>query len=206
MGSSSTAIPQKTVEFIRMDEGSKEDYQLLHALEQRYIEKLPDRILTALDGLKDSLAGYKVTRLEHSLQTATRAEKHGADDELIVAALIHDIGDDLAPENHRQMAAAIIRPYVRSPHGSGNASIYSRWYIMLTNWGWIRMSGSAIVAINGLTMQNNSAVTGISCHLTLIILHCRLAILKTGCAPFSHGRHLILKFLTPQPSQAFLAC
>ncbi|MGB1911580.1 MAG: HD domain-containing protein [Candidatus Puniceispirillaceae bacterium] len=113
MGSSSTAIPQKTVEFIRMDEGSKEDYQLLHALEQRYIEKLPDRILTALDGLKDSLAGYKVTRLEHSLQTATRAEKDGADDELIVAALIHDIGDDLAPENHSQMAAAIIRPYVR---------------------------------------------------------------------------------------------
>ena len=113
MGPSSTAIPQKTVEFIRMDEGSKEDYQLLHTLEQRYIEKLPDRILTALDGLKDSLAGYKVTRLEHSLQTATRAEKHGADDELIVAALIHDIGDDLAPENHSQMAAAIIRPYVR---------------------------------------------------------------------------------------------
>ena len=113
MGSSSTAIPQKTVEFIRMDEGSKEDYQLLHTLEQRYIEKLPDRILTALDGLKDSLAGYKVTRLEHSLQTATRAEKDGADDELIVAALIHDIGDDLAPENHSQMAAAIIRPYVR---------------------------------------------------------------------------------------------
>ncbi len=59
MGPSSTAIPQKTVEFIRMDEGSKEDYQLLHTLEQRYIEKLPDRILTALDGLKDSLAGYK---------------------------------------------------------------------------------------------------------------------------------------------------
>ena len=113
MGPSSTAIPQKTVEFIRMDEGSKEDYQLLHTLEQRYIEKLPDRILTALDGLKDSLAGYKVTRLEHSLQTATRAEKDGADDELIVAALIHDIGDDLAPENHSQMAAAIIRPYVR---------------------------------------------------------------------------------------------
>ncbi|MEC8743034.1 MAG: HD domain-containing protein [Pseudomonadota bacterium] len=113
MGSSSTAILQKTVEFIRMDEGSKEDYQLLHTLEQRYIEKLPDRILTALDGLKDSLAGYKVTRLEHSLQTATRAEKDGADDELIVAALIHDIGDDLAPENHSQMAAAIIRPYVR---------------------------------------------------------------------------------------------
>ena len=113
MGSSSTAIPQKTVEFIRMDEGSKEDYQLLHTLEQRSIEKLPDRILTALDGLKDSLAGYKVTRLEHSLQTATRAEKDGADDELIVAALIHDIGDDLAPENHSQMAAAIIRPYVR---------------------------------------------------------------------------------------------
>jgi predicted HD phosphohydrolase len=54
-----------------------------------------------------------VSRLGHSLQAATRALRAGADDELIVAALIHDIGDDLAPYNHSQIAAAIIRPYVR---------------------------------------------------------------------------------------------
>lgn len=113
MASSTIDQQAETVNFIRMDEGSVEDYQLLHRLEQHYIAKLPDRILHALNALDDSLSGYKITRLEHVLQTATRAEKDGADDEMVVAALIHDIGDDLAPENHSQMAAAIIRPYVR---------------------------------------------------------------------------------------------
>ena len=78
-----------------------------------YIARLPDRILAALGSLDDGLDGYQVTRLQHSLQTATRAQADGADIEMVVAALIHDIGDELAPENHSQLAAAIIRPYVR---------------------------------------------------------------------------------------------
>ena len=102
------------VSFRRMDEGTVEDYQFLYQLEQNYIRGLPDRILAALAELKGSLSGYQVCRLKHSLQTATRAENDGADIELIVAALIHDIGDALAPENHSQIAAAIIRPYVRT--------------------------------------------------------------------------------------------
>ncbi len=106
--------PQQTVSFTRMEAGTKEDYALLDRLEKAYISALPQRILSALENLQDSLGGYQVTRLEHSLQTATRAEEDGADIELIVAALIHDIGDDLAPENHSQMAAAILRPYVRA--------------------------------------------------------------------------------------------
>ena len=96
-----------------MDEGTADDYRLLHQLETQYRSALPDRLLKALEGLDDSLAGYQVSRLTHSLQTATRAEADGADIELIVAALVHDLGDDLAPENHSQLAAAIIRPYVR---------------------------------------------------------------------------------------------
>ena len=102
------------VSFTRMDEGTKEDYALLHHLERDYIASLPDRLLAALEALDNSLAGYQISRLQHSLQSATRAEADGADDELIVAALIHDLGDDLAPENHSQLAAAIIRPYVRA--------------------------------------------------------------------------------------------
>ena len=97
-----------------MDEGSVEDYALLHSLETDYVKGLPDRIINALLRLDDTLGGYQVTRLQHSLQSATRAEADGADIELIVAALIHDIGDELAPENHSQMAASIIRPYVRA--------------------------------------------------------------------------------------------
>jgi len=105
---------EKTVSFTRMDAGTQADYALLEKLEKSYISGLPQRILSALENLQDTLGGYQVTRLEHSLQTASRAEADGADIEFIVAALIHDIGDDLAPENHSQMAAAIIRPYVRA--------------------------------------------------------------------------------------------
>ena len=101
------------VSFSRMDEGTPEDYALLGKLENCFIAELPDRLLAALEGLQNSLAGYRIDRLQHSLQSATRAEADGADIEMIIAALVHDLGDDLAPDNHSQMAAAIIRPYVR---------------------------------------------------------------------------------------------
>lgn len=102
-----------TVSFTRMQDGTREDYALLDRLEREHAAELPDRLLEALRGLEHSLEGYKVTRLEHSLQAATRAEADGADIELIVAALVHDLGDDLSPYNHAQLAASIIRPYVR---------------------------------------------------------------------------------------------
>ena len=101
-----------TVSFIQMKDGTYEDYALLHDLNRDYHAALPDRILGAMKGLDSGLSGYKISRLEHSLQTATRAEHDGASIDWIVGALIHDIGDDLAPENHSQMAASIIRPYV----------------------------------------------------------------------------------------------
>jgi predicted HD phosphohydrolase len=102
-----------TVSFKRMEDSTREDYELLEIYERDYVRELPGRILTALGLLKDSLGGYPVSRLDHSLQTATRALRDGADDELVVAALIHDIGDDLAPYNHAEIAAGILRPYVR---------------------------------------------------------------------------------------------
>ncbi|MDA9929833.1 HD domain-containing protein [Alphaproteobacteria bacterium] len=103
----------ETVSFRRMDEGTPEDYAFLDKLEHEFVQALPERLLGALKGLQNTLAGYKIDRLHHSLQSATRAENDGADIEMIVAALVHDLGDDLAPDNHSQMAAAIIRPYVR---------------------------------------------------------------------------------------------
>ena len=100
------------VQFTEMKHGSKEDYELLSKFEKEYAEKLPDRILEALLNLGDSMDGYQVSRLEHSLQSATRAERDGADEEMIVATLLHDIGDSLAPFNHSQLVASVIRPYV----------------------------------------------------------------------------------------------
>ena len=102
------------VSFKRMDEGTSQDYAFLNTLEDEFVVALPDRLLAALTGLECSLAGYQISRLEHSLQSATRAEADRADIELIVGALIHDLGDDLAPLNHSQLAATIIRPYVRA--------------------------------------------------------------------------------------------
>ncbi len=108
-----TLTPNKVVTFTRMDEGTEADYAFLDNLEQQYIDALPNRIMLALQNLEHSLAGYQISRLQHSLQSATRAENDGADIELIVGALIHDLGDELAPLNHAQLAASIIQPYVR---------------------------------------------------------------------------------------------
>ena len=102
------------VSFRRMQDGTREDYALLDRSERDYVLALPDHVLAALRKLDHSLPGYPVSRLEHSLQAATRALKHGADDELIIAALIHDVGDELAPFNHSEIAAGILRPYVRA--------------------------------------------------------------------------------------------
>ena len=65
-----------------------------------------------MSGLTNTLEGYQITRLEHSLQTATRALNDKANDEMVVAALLHDIGDELAPLNHSEYAAAVLKPYV----------------------------------------------------------------------------------------------
>ena len=102
----------KTVNFTEMKSGTKDEYLLLDKYEQEYINGTADRILNFMKNLTATLEGYKVSRLEHSLQTATRAFKDKADEEMVVAALLHDIGDELAPLNHSEYAAAILKPYV----------------------------------------------------------------------------------------------
>jgi predicted HD phosphohydrolase len=104
----------RLVSFTQMKHGTREDYLLLDQLEREFALQLPDRILAALGELDHAIEGYPVSRLEHSLQTAARARDDGADEDLIAAALIHDVGDLLAPYNHAELAAAIIRPYVRA--------------------------------------------------------------------------------------------
>ena len=101
-----------TVSFTSMAAGSQEDYDLLDRLESEFAAGTADRVLEQLNGLSGSLAGYQVDRLEHSLQSATRAYRDGAEEEMVVAALLHDVGDLLAPDNHSEMAAAVLRPYV----------------------------------------------------------------------------------------------
>lgn len=102
----------KTVGFTRMADGSREDFELLARRESEYMEKLPGRLLAAVEALEQSFGGYQVTRCEHSLQSATRAQRDGRSEEYVAAALLHDIGDELAPYTHGELVAAILKPYV----------------------------------------------------------------------------------------------
>jgi predicted HD phosphohydrolase len=102
----------ETVSFTRMADGTSEDYELLAGNEREYVGDLPDRLLAAVAALEHSFGGYQVSRCEHSLQSASRAQRDGRSDEYVAAALLHDIGDELAPYTHGEMVAAILKPYV----------------------------------------------------------------------------------------------
>ena len=101
------------VKFTAMKDGDKEDYDFLAEHEVAFTKGTAARLLQAMVGLDEGLSGYQITRLGHSLQAATRAERDGADTDWIVAALLHDIGDIYAPFNHDEYAASILRPFVR---------------------------------------------------------------------------------------------
>jgi len=102
-----------TVGFTRMADGTKADYDLLAGYEAAFAAGLADRILRALGELKSSTEGYQISRFGHSLQTATRAHRDGRDEEYVVMALLHDIGDALAPFTHSELIGAVLRPFVR---------------------------------------------------------------------------------------------
>ncbi len=104
----------QVVSFRQMQDGTKADYELLDRYEREFAATLPDRVLEAVKQLGSSLEGYPISRFMHSTQSATRALNDGADDDWVVAALVHDVGDVLAPYNHADIAAAILKPYVRA--------------------------------------------------------------------------------------------
>ena len=124
-----------TVSFTRMSDGTREEYQMIKELGTEFMAKQPDRILSALREMETSTAGYQVSRYTHSLQTATRAHRDGRDEEYVVMAAVHDIGDDLAPLTHSEMIGAVLRPYVRpeicwiaSHHGVFQLYFYAHHY------------------------------------------------------------------------------
>ena len=102
------------VNFVNMKDGTREEYELLARLEKPYLALTADRVLDELKRAGEAtLEGYKITRLQHGLQSGTRALRDGADLDWVVGALLHDIGDGLAPQNHDKMSAEVIRPFVR---------------------------------------------------------------------------------------------
>ncbi len=98
--------------FRAMDEGTAADWQIIGGEYRAFAKGLPDRVLAHLKLLDGDFGGFPVCRLEHSLQTATRAHRDGRNEEYVVMALLHDIGDTLGSYNHPEVAAAILKPFV----------------------------------------------------------------------------------------------
>jgi predicted HD phosphohydrolase len=99
-------------QFHSMELCTKEDWRIINNAMKPFIADLPNRVLAHLRMLQGDCGGFAVDRLEHCLQTATRACEDGRDEEYIVCALLHDIGDLLGPRNHADIAAAILKPFV----------------------------------------------------------------------------------------------
>ena len=105
-------MQEQTVDFVHMADGTREEYHMLSRISAAKPVPVADNVMGLLKGLEGDRDGYKIDRYQHSLQTATRAFKDGADEQTVVAALFHDIGDLHAPANHAAFAAAVLRPYI----------------------------------------------------------------------------------------------
>jgi len=97
-----------------MDESTAEQWARIGAETMANQGRVADAVLAMLRSLAGIVDGFAVDQLQHCLQTATRAERDGADDELVVASLCHDIGKAVSVPNHPRIAAEILRPYVRA--------------------------------------------------------------------------------------------
>jgi len=105
-----TTAPQAT--FTHMKDGTAEDWQTIAKSFGAFAQGLPDRILAHLKLLEGDFGGFPIDRLTHCLQTATLAHRDGKDDEYVVCALLHDIGDTLGSYNHADVAAVLLEPFV----------------------------------------------------------------------------------------------
>jgi predicted HD phosphohydrolase len=176
-----------------MKEGDKADYDLLNAHETEYASHTATRLLDAMESLDASLSGYQITRLGHSLQSATRAWRDGADTDWLVSALLHDIGDIYAPYNHDEYAAAILRPFVREQCAwvVENTVIF-RCFITRPMSGPIRTSVMLTRATPIMTIVPPFANGGIKPVSTRIMTPCRCRFLHRCYMRFLPARPMIL--------------
>ena len=103
-------VPRAT--FTDMKESTAADWAILAAQHPQLVRNLPQQIINHLLLMDGEYGGFPVDRLQHSLMTATLAHQDGRDEEYVVCALVHDIGDTLSPLNHPAIGAAIVKPFV----------------------------------------------------------------------------------------------
>jgi predicted HD phosphohydrolase len=127
--------------FTTFEESTAEDWAMIIPQISVTQSLVADRVIGLMRELETDHGGFPVNRLEHSLQTATRAERDNRDDEYILCALIHDVGDTLAPFNHPAIAAAIVKPFVSEANHFmvKNHGEFQGYYF----WDYIGMDGNA---------------------------------------------------------------
>ena len=127
--------------FTSFEESTAEDWALIVPQLEVTQSMVADRVIGLLRDLRSDHGGFPVDRLEHSLQTATRAERAGKDDEYVFCALVHDIGDTLSPYNHPDIAAAIVKPFVSEANHFmvKHHGIFQGYYF----WDHIGLDGNA---------------------------------------------------------------
>lgn len=132
-----TDLPRAT--FHAMADSTVEDWSRIRAVLGEGRARFPDQVLAHLRLLGEDDGGFAVNRLEHCLQTATRAYRAGRDEEYVVCALVHDIGDLLAPTNHADIAAALVKPYVSEANHwmVANHTVFQGYYYF-HHLGWDR--------------------------------------------------------------------
>lgn len=132
-------LPRAT--FTSFEESTKQDWDLIVPQLAVTQSLVADRVMQLMRDLEADHGGFPVDRLEHSLQTATRAERAGRDDEYVLCALLHDIGDTLSPFNHPDIAAAILKPFVSEANYFlvQNHGVFQGYYF----WDYIGLDGNA---------------------------------------------------------------
>ena len=110
-----TEAPQRAA-FKTFRESTQEDWALIRTHLPETQRRVADHALWLLRALDSDHGGFPVSRLQHSLQTAARAEKGGESEEYVMCALLHDIGDTLAPTNHPSIAADMLKGVVSDGH------------------------------------------------------------------------------------------
>ncbi|HRI15347.1 MAG TPA: phosphohydrolase [Verrucomicrobiota bacterium] len=106
-----TDAPKGKMHFHRMDDMTRDDFAILRRVHEQNLERLPDLLLSLLNSLGGDEA-YPVDRLTHSLQAATRALRDGRDEEYVVVALLHDVGEALGPLNHGEVIGSVLHPFI----------------------------------------------------------------------------------------------
>ena len=165
---------QKQATFTAMTDGTPADYAIIGKANGEHAKALADRILDHLALLKGDTGGFAIDRYRHCLQTATRAYRDGRDNEYVVCALLHDIGDTLASANHADLAATMLEPFVSEEnYGSSNTMGFFKVIISLSILVLIKICGMNIETVNIGMPALSSAQNMIKIPLTRIMRICQ---------------------------------